>query len=343
MSWRSPRGRVAWPRSSPPELRPALPPARPGRVAPVVVAADEAAEPAGGDPHERRAAGGGCGRAALDRASPRHAAERVPGRVDRRRGRPSHRVRPLGDAQRGHLHRARHRHVEQYARRGLRSRQPHRRRQTDRDRVRAGAEVGPHRARGVRRPGPHPGPDHHRLRGAGAGAQGPAHRDAGGRHRDRHGDRDRGEPAAARARQEQGDRAAHRRREQPRHRGPTHGGAGRGRVGDQDLRHRGGEAGGGPGAHGAGPRGPALPDDAGRDRRAADDRDRLDDRRALLSRHHAQSVRNVFAEINRLEKTPVEQVVYRRFDEAYRTPLALGLVALALEIVVAGTFAVRVP
>src|SRR5216110_1806000 len=56
----------------------------------------------------------------------------------------------------------------------------------------------------------------------------------------------------------------------------------------------------------------------------------------------AQSLRNVFAEINRLEKTPVEQVVYRRFDEAYRTPLALGLVALALEIVVAGTFAVRV-
>ena len=57
----------------------------------------------------------------------------------------------------------------------------------------------------------------------------------------------------------------------------------------------------------------------------------------------AQSLRNVFAEINRLEKTPVEQVVYRRFDEAYRTPLALGLLALALEIVVAGTFAVRVP
>src|SRR5690242_17854228 len=57
----------------------------------------------------------------------------------------------------------------------------------------------------------------------------------------------------------------------------------------------------------------------------------------------AQSLRNVFAEINRLEKTAVEQVVYRRFDEEYRTPLALGLVALALEIVVAGTFAVRVP
>jgi len=57
----------------------------------------------------------------------------------------------------------------------------------------------------------------------------------------------------------------------------------------------------------------------------------------------AQSLRNIFAEINRLEKTPVEQVVYHRFDEAYRTPLALGLLALALEIVVAGTFAVRVP
>src|SRR2546430_7426373 len=36
----------------------------------------------------------------------------------------------------------------------------------------------------------------------------------------------------------------------------------------------------------------------------------------------AQSLRNVFAEINRLEKTPVEQVVYRRFAEADRTPPA---------------------
>jgi Ca-activated chloride channel homolog len=56
-----------------------------------------------------------------------------------------------------------------------------------------------------------------------------------------------------------------------------------------------------------------------------------------------ESLRHVFEEINRLEKTTVEQVVYRRFDEAYRVPLALGLVALALEIVLAGTFAVRVP
>jgi len=56
-----------------------------------------------------------------------------------------------------------------------------------------------------------------------------------------------------------------------------------------------------------------------------------------------ESLRHVFEEINRLEKTTVEQVVYRRFDEAYRVPLAVGLVALALEIVLAGTFAVRVP
>jgi Ca-activated chloride channel family protein len=56
-----------------------------------------------------------------------------------------------------------------------------------------------------------------------------------------------------------------------------------------------------------------------------------------------QSLRHVFEEINRLEKSTVEQVVYRRFDEAYRVPLALGLVALALEIVLAGTFSVRVP
>jgi len=35
--------------------------------------------------------------------------------------------------------------------------------------------------------------------------------------------------------------------------------------------------------------------------------------------------------------------VYRRFDEAYRWPLALGLLGLALEIVLSATFAVRVP
>src|SRR5207249_241587 len=44
-------------------------------------------------------------------------------------------------------------------------------------------------------------------------------------------------------------------------------------------------------------------------------------------------LRHIFEEINRLEKTEVEQVVYRRFDEAYRVPLALGLVALAVGFV----------
>src|SRR2546429_4967238 len=57
----------------------------------------------------------------------------------------------------------------------------------------------------------------------------------------------------------------------------------------------------------------------------------------------SESLRHIFAEINRLEKSTVEQVVYRRFEEAYRWPLALGLIVLALEIVLSGTFAVRVP
>ena len=56
-----------------------------------------------------------------------------------------------------------------------------------------------------------------------------------------------------------------------------------------------------------------------------------------------ESLRGVFREIDRLEKTAVQQVVYRRFEEAYLWPVALGLLALALEIVVAATLAVRVP
>jgi Ca-activated chloride channel homolog len=57
----------------------------------------------------------------------------------------------------------------------------------------------------------------------------------------------------------------------------------------------------------------------------------------------AASLANIFGEINRLEKTPVQHLVYRRYDEAYRWPLGAGLLALALELVLAGTFAVRVP
>jgi Ca-activated chloride channel family protein len=57
----------------------------------------------------------------------------------------------------------------------------------------------------------------------------------------------------------------------------------------------------------------------------------------------AASLANIFGEINRLEKTPVQHLVYRRYDEAYRWPLGAGLLALALELVLAATFAVRVP
>ena len=57
----------------------------------------------------------------------------------------------------------------------------------------------------------------------------------------------------------------------------------------------------------------------------------------------AASLSNICAEINRLEKTSVQHLVYHRYDEAYRVPLGVGLLALALELVLAGTFAVRVP
>jgi len=57
----------------------------------------------------------------------------------------------------------------------------------------------------------------------------------------------------------------------------------------------------------------------------------------------AASLASIFGEINRLEKTPVQHLVYRRYEEAYRWPLGLGLLALALELVVSATFAVRVP
>jgi Ca-activated chloride channel homolog len=56
-----------------------------------------------------------------------------------------------------------------------------------------------------------------------------------------------------------------------------------------------------------------------------------------------QSLRRGFEEINRLEKSSVEQVINRRVDESYRAALALGLIALALEIVLSATLAVRVP
>lgn len=55
------------------------------------------------------------------------------------------------------------------------------------------------------------------------------------------------------------------------------------------------------------------------------------------------SLRSIFQEIDRLEKSTVHHEVYRRYDESYRVPLGLGLVAFALELVLAATLAVRVP
>jgi Ca-activated chloride channel family protein len=56
-----------------------------------------------------------------------------------------------------------------------------------------------------------------------------------------------------------------------------------------------------------------------------------------------QSLRDIFSTIDRLEKSTVQHEVYRRIDESYRLPVGIGLLALALELVVAATFAVRVP
>lgn len=55
------------------------------------------------------------------------------------------------------------------------------------------------------------------------------------------------------------------------------------------------------------------------------------------------SLSNVFAEIDRLEKSTVQHEVYRRVDESYRIPIGLGLLALAFELLAAATLAVRVP
>ncbi len=57
----------------------------------------------------------------------------------------------------------------------------------------------------------------------------------------------------------------------------------------------------------------------------------------------SESLRHIFSEINRLEKTTVQHVIYRRFDEALRWPLAIGLLALAAELALSATIVVRVP
>lgn len=57
----------------------------------------------------------------------------------------------------------------------------------------------------------------------------------------------------------------------------------------------------------------------------------------------AQALRQIFQQIDRLEKSPVEMTRYTRLEESYRPLVAAGLVALLLQCVVSATVVVRVP
>src|SRR2546427_625797 len=98
------------------ELRAAAPAARPRRAPAVVVVARPPARGLAGHPHERRATLCGSGGAAVGRPATGHAAERVSGRLDRRRGGATRRGGAQRDAQRGDLDRPVRGLVEQHAR-----------------------------------------------------------------------------------------------------------------------------------------------------------------------------------------------------------------------------------
>lgn len=55
------------------------------------------------------------------------------------------------------------------------------------------------------------------------------------------------------------------------------------------------------------------------------------------------ALNRIFQQIDRLEKTPVIVKRYQQVDESFRVPLLFGLGALALELLLASTIAVRVP
>ncbi len=57
----------------------------------------------------------------------------------------------------------------------------------------------------------------------------------------------------------------------------------------------------------------------------------------------SEALRRIFEQIDRLEKAPVHVTIYTERDEWYRTPLLVGLGALALELVIGAAFVVRVP
>ena len=57
----------------------------------------------------------------------------------------------------------------------------------------------------------------------------------------------------------------------------------------------------------------------------------------------AEALARIFSQIDQLERTPVHVTVYTERDEWYRTPMLVGLGALALELMVAASVVVRVP
>lgn len=56
-----------------------------------------------------------------------------------------------------------------------------------------------------------------------------------------------------------------------------------------------------------------------------------------------EALSRIFAQIDELEKTPVTVTRYAGFDEAFRVPLVIGLVALGLELLLSATAVVRIP
>ncbi len=56
-----------------------------------------------------------------------------------------------------------------------------------------------------------------------------------------------------------------------------------------------------------------------------------------------EALNRIFRQIDQLETTPIVTTRYTQFDEAYRVPVLVGLVALALELMIAATTVVRVP
>jgi Ca-activated chloride channel family protein len=56
-----------------------------------------------------------------------------------------------------------------------------------------------------------------------------------------------------------------------------------------------------------------------------------------------EALSRIFRQIDQLEKTPIQITRYTRYDEATRPLILLGLGALALELLLAGTLVVRVP